>query len=83
MQVPPGVVIAVDGLLHDAQPFLELVIAFDGKGVDGHVEPGFEGDHLGPHALHVEGQGAGGRPEFQHTLAGEIHPAEVVGLVPA
>ena len=81
VQVPPGVVIAVDGLLHDAQSFLELVVAFDGKGVDGHIEPGLEGDHLGPHALHVEGQGAGGRPELEHTLAGQLHAAEVGGLV--
>ncbi len=58
-----------------------MVLAFDRKRVDGHVEPGLEGDHLGPHALHVEGQGTGGRPELQHALAGQVHAAEVVGLV--
>ena len=81
VQVPPGVVVAVDGLLHDAQPLLGLVFALDGKRVDRHVEPGFEGDHLGAHALHEEGQVAGGRSELQHALAGEVHAAEVVGLV--
>ena len=48
-----------------------------------HVEPGLEGDHLGPHALHVEGQVAGGRSELEHPLAGEVHAAEVGGLVAA
>ena len=83
MEVPPAVVVAVDGLLHHAQPFLVLVLAFHRKGVDGDVEPGFEGDHLGAHALHVEGEGAGGRPELEHALAGQVHAAEVGGLVAA
>ena len=83
VEVPPGVVVAVDGLLHDAQPLLVLVLALHRKRVDGHVEPGLEGDHLGAHALHVEGQGAGGRPELEHALAGEVHPAQVGGLVAA
>ncbi len=83
VQVPPGVVVAVDGLLHDEPPILGIVLAPHGERVDGDVEPGLEGDHLGAHALHGEGQVAGGRSELEHPLAGEVHAAEVVGLVAA
>ncbi len=47
----------------------------------GDVEPGLEGDHLRPEALHGEGQEAGGRPELEDPLAGHVDPAEVGGLV--
>ena len=74
-------VVPVDRLLHDAELLVGLVVPPDGQHIDRHVESGLEGDHLGPHALQIEGQVPGGRAQLEHPLARDVHTAEVGGLV--
>ena len=74
VEVPPAVVVAVDGLLHDAQPLLGLVVALHRERVDRHVEARLEGDHLGAHALHVEGQGPVAGPSSSTRLPARSTP---------
>ena len=58
-------------------PVVRRVTAVDREEVDGDVEPGLEGDHLGPLAIHVEGQVARCGAGFDHPLAADVDAAQV------